>query len=146
MGIAYRLDHALALTVTVFDGKITGDEWRAAIEQMFADPEWPPGRLNLTDLRTADSSNLTPADRSDIYAINAAHAAKLVRMKSAAIGGEHFEETRDFERGGRSSGLRLIAFDDLRPACAWLGIEVEAVRPILDDIRSELRARKPANT
>ena len=139
MGIAYRLDHTLGLTVTVFDGKITGEEWRSAVLQVFADPGWPPGRLNLTDLRTADASLLTVADREQIFEINARYAHKLIGMKSAAIGGALFEEARAFEREDRTSGLRLIAFDDVGPACTWLGVDVNDVRPVLEELRSQLR-------
>ena len=140
MGIAYRLDQTLGLTLTVFDGRITGYEWRTAVREMFADPRWPPGRLNLTDLRTTDSSALTTADRAAIFAINARHAHKLVGMKSAAIGSAHFETSRDFSREDQSSGLRLIPFDDLKPACLWLGLDLETVRSMIDELRSELRA------
>lgn len=140
MGIAYRLDQGLGLTLTVFDGVITGEEWRTKVRALFADPAWPPGRLNLTDLRTADSSLLTAADRNEIYAINAHHANQLVGMKSAAIAGVHFDETREFERGNRPSGIRLIAFDDLGPACAWLGIDAALVGPMITVLRDEMRA------
>jgi hypothetical protein len=139
MGIAYLLDQALGLTVTVFDGQITGDEWLATVRRIFADPDWPPGRLNLTDLRTADTSALTAADRDEIFAINAQHADKLVGMKSAAVGGINFEVSRRFERDDRTSGLRLIAFDDLGPACVWLGVDVVAIRSTIDQLRRQLR-------
>jgi hypothetical protein len=143
MGVGYQLDQQLGLTLTVFDGRVSGDEWRATVRTLFADPGWPPGRLNLTDLRTADSSALTVADRDEIFAINARHADKLVGMKSAAIGGAHFEKARRFGDADQSSGLRLIAFDDLGPACAWLGIELDTVRTSLDQIRRRLREPTP---
>jgi hypothetical protein len=139
MAIAYRLEKDLGLTVTVFDGVITGEEWINSVRGLFADPAWPPGRLNLTDLRTADSHLLTDADRQAIYAINQEHAKQLVGMKSAAIAGMHFDETRDFERGNRSSGLRLIAFDDVGPACAWLGLDPAVVAPMINEMRDQLR-------
>jgi hypothetical protein len=139
MAIAYRLDHTLGLTVTVFDGRVTGDEWRSTVREIFADPCWPPGRLNLTDLRTADASRLTGADRAEIFAINARHADKLVGMKSAAIGGTNFEAARRFEQDDHTSGLRLIAFDDLGPACTWLGVEVDNVRSMIEQLRRQLR-------
>jgi hypothetical protein len=143
MVIAYRLDHTLGLTLTVFDGRITGEDWRATVVNMFSNPKWPPGRLNLTDLRTANASELTVADRAEIFAINALHADKLVGMKSAAIGGANFEAARDFEREDQSSGLRLIPFDDLGPACIWLGINLEVARSMIDDLRRELRDPTP---
>jgi hypothetical protein len=139
MAIGYRLDRRLALTVTVFDGKVTGEEWSAAARAVFADPAWPPGRLNLTDLRTADASALTIADRASIFEINARQAHKLVGMKSAAVGGTHFEAARRFERDDLSSGLRIIPFDMLEPACAWLGIDTDDAAAIINEVRRELR-------
>ena len=139
MGVGYRLDRELALTLTVFDGTVTGDEWRAAVREIFADPSWPPGRLNLTDLRTADLSAVTRSDRAEIYKINALNANKLVGMKSATVGGANFETARAFERDDRSSGLRIIPFDDLGPACAWLGVDERVVAAMIDDLRRHLR-------
>jgi hypothetical protein len=124
MGIAYRL----------------GEEWRSTVLEVFASPEWPPGRLNLTDLRTADFSELTIHDRAQIFEINARHVHKLVGMKSAAIGGANFDAARQFEREDRSSGLRLITFDDVGHACAWLGVDSHVVRPMLEELRSGLRS------
>jgi hypothetical protein len=139
MGVGYRLDHELALTVTVFDGAVTGEEWRATVRALFADPSWPPGRLNLTDLRTADLSAVTGEDRAEIYALNARHAHKLVGMKSATVGGVNFENARKFERDDRSSGLRIIPFDDLGPACTWLGVDTQAIASMIDQLRREMR-------
>ena len=139
MGVAYRLDQTLALTLTVFDGKVAACEWRAAVDEIFADPAWPPGRLNLTDLTTCDASVLTAADRAEILAINRLHADKLVGMKSATVGSANFDAVRKFAREDRSSGLRLIAFDDLMPACNWLGLAVDSVRPMIEQLRRHLR-------
>jgi hypothetical protein len=139
MGVGYLLDHEHALTLTVFDGVVTGDEWRATVRKLFADPSWPPGRLNLTDLRTADLSAVTRADRAEIYRLNALNAHKLVGMKSATVGGANFETARKFERDDRSSGLRIIPFDDLGPACSWLGVDARAVGTMIDDLRRQLR-------
>ena len=136
MGVVYRLDRAFALTLTVFDGIVTGEEWCSTVREIFADTSWPPGRLNLTDLRTADLSGITVADRTEVYAINARHAHNLVGMKSAAVGEANFERARRFERDDRSSGLRIIPFDGLGPACAWLGVDARAVGSMIDELRS----------
>jgi hypothetical protein len=139
MGVGYRLDHELALTLTVFDGAVTGDEWRSTVREIFADASWPPGRLNLTDLRTADLSAVTRSDRAEIYKMNALNANKLVGMKSATVGGANFETARAFERDDRSSGLRIIPFDDLSPACRWLGVDALVIGAMIDDLRRQLR-------
>jgi hypothetical protein len=140
MGVGYLLDHEHGLTLTVFDGVVTGDEWRSTARQIFADPSWPPGRLNVTDLRTADLSAVTRADRDEIYALNAQHAPKLVGMKSATIGGVNFEIAQKFERDDRTSGLRIIPFDDLGRACEWLGVPVPAVAAMIEQVRRQLRS------
>jgi hypothetical protein len=139
MGVGYRLDHELTLTLTVFDRTVTGDEWRATVREIFADASWPPGRLNLTDLRTADLSAVTRSDRAEIYEMNALNAHKLVGMKSATVGGTNFETARKFERDDRSSGLRIIPFDDLGPACSWLGVDARAVGAMITELRRHLR-------
>jgi hypothetical protein len=140
MGVGYKLDPELALTLTVFDGVVTGDAWRTTVREIFADPAWPPGRLNLTDLRTADLSAITAADRDEIHALNAQYANKLVGMKSAAIGGANFETARKFGNDDRLSGLQIIPFDDLERACEWLGVPVPAVAAIIEQVRHRLRA------
>jgi hypothetical protein len=140
MAVGYLLDHDHALTLTVFDGVVTGDEWRSTVHEIFADPSWPPGRLNLTDLRTADLSAVTKADRAEIYALNAQYAPKLVGMKSTAIGGANFDTAQKFERDDRSSGLRIIPFDDLTRACEWLGVPAAPIAALIEQLRRELRA------
>jgi len=53
MGIAYRCDTQLGIMVSVWDGAVTFDELRDCIRRQLADPDWPGGRLALTDARTA---------------------------------------------------------------------------------------------
>jgi len=140
MAVGYQLDAALGLTLTIFDGKITAEEWRSVVGEVFNDPGWPPGPLNLTDLRTADPSALTATDRQEILAINGLHTDKLAGMKSAVIGGPNFDAVREFGRNDTTSGLRLIAFDDLPNACAWLGVDIERVRQMVEQLRRTVRA------
>lgn len=144
MGVAYRLDAALGLTLTVFDGKITGEEWRSVARAIFADPGWPPGLLSLTDLRTADASALSDSDRAEVVAINGSHADQLAAIKNAAIGGRNFEAAQRFERESQLSGLRLIVFDDLPNACVWLGLDANTVREMIEQLRpGQLQNPKP---
>jgi hypothetical protein len=139
MGVAYQLDERLGLTLTVFDGLVSADEWRSVAVEIFTDPDWPPGKLNLTDLRTADTSALTAADRAEIIALNGSHAARLAGMKSAAIGGANFEVANTYEREDQSSGMRIIVFNDLTTACGWLGVSTQTVGPMIEQLRRRLR-------
>ena len=103
-----------------------------------------PGDLSLTDITTADASGVAPAERAEIQSLNAAHAARLSGMRSAAVAGKNFVRAREFEREDRSSGLRIIVFDDLPIACTWLGLDVVAIRPLVAEVRAQ--ARTPSAT
>jgi hypothetical protein len=140
VGIAYRLDKVQGLTTIVWDGTITPGEWRAHLEAIFDDPDWPPGPRNLTDLRSADVSGITPEDEADVLTMYLPHLDKVRGMKSAAIAGDNFDRSRDFENQQEPSGLSLIVFNDLLNACTWLGVDKTIAQSTVAELRSELRA------
>ena len=139
VGISYRLDKAQGLMTFVWDGKVTADDWKAHLTEMFADPDWPAGTRNLTDLRSADVSTITPADRAEIVMMYAPHADKVRGMKSAAVAGDNFDVSRDFETENEPAGLSLIVFNDLLNACTWLGIDKTLAQATVAELRQELR-------
>ena len=139
VSIGYRLDKTQGLMTIVWDGKITAADWRAHLEAMFHDPDWPAGTRNLTDLRSADISVITAADRADVVAMYAPYADKLRGMKSAAVAGDNFDASRDFESQNEPPGLSLIVFNDLLNACTWLGIDKTAAQATVTELRQELR-------
>ena len=129
----------------VWDGTVTVDDWRAHLLEVFADPDWPAGTRNLTDLRSADVSSITPADRLSIVAMYAPYADKVRGMKSAAVAGDNFDVSRDFEDQKEPAGLSLIVFNDLLNACTWLGIDKAAAQATITELRQELRALAGSN-
>jgi hypothetical protein len=141
MGIAYRLDKAQGLMTFVWDGTVTADDWRAHLEAIFNDPDWPAGNRNLTDLRSADISSITAADQADIVTMYAPHADKVRGMKSAAVAGDNFEASTEFGNQGEPSGLSLIVFNDLVTACTWLGVDKSAAQATVTELRQELRTQ-----
>jgi hypothetical protein len=143
VGIAHRLDKDQGLTTIVWDGTVTVDDWRAHLRAIFDDPDWPPGPRNLTDLRSADVSSITDADRADILAMYVPHLDKVHGMKSAAIAGDNFEASRDFENQKEPAGLSLIVFNDLLNACTWLGIDRTIAQSTVTELRHELRELEP---
>ena len=128
----------------VWDGRVTTDDWRAHLEEVFDDPDWPPGTRNLTDLRSADISSITDVDRADVVTMYEPHADKLRGMKSAAVAGDNFDASRDFESQNEPAGLSLIVFNDLLNACTWLGVDKAAAQATITELRQELRAQAAA--
>ena len=141
MGIAYRMDKSQGLMTIVWDGVITADDWRAHLEEMLADPEWPAGPRNLTDLRSADVSSITEADQAEVVSLYAPHLDKLRGMKSAAVAGDNFEPSTAFEANQSPTGLSLIIFNDLLNACTWLGVDKGTAQATITELRNELRSR-----
>jgi hypothetical protein len=141
VGIAYRLDKSQGLMTIVWDGKVTGADWRAHLEAVFDDPDWPIGPRNLTDLRCADISTITETDREEIVAMYAPHLEKLRGMKSAAVAGDNFEPSTEFESHNEPPGLSLIVFNDLLNACTWLGVDKAVAQATITELRLELRGQ-----
>jgi hypothetical protein len=139
VGVSYRIDKSQGLTTVVFDGRVTGSQWRSHLEAIFEDPEWPPGTRNLTDLRSADVSEVTVSDRAEMLAMYGPHLDKVRGMKSAAVAGDNFEASRQFEERKEPAGLSLIVFNDLLNACTWLGIDKTVAQSTVADLRNEIR-------
>lgn len=144
VGIAHRIDKEQGLTTIVWDGTITVEDWRSHLQAIFDDPDWPPGTRNLTDLRSADVSGITDADRADVLTMYVPHLDKVRGMKSAAIAGDNFEASRDFESQKEPAGLSLIVFNDLLNACTWLGIDKTLAQATVTELRHELREPAPS--
>ena len=128
----------------VWDGKVTAADWRGHLEQIFADPDWPAGSRNLTDLRSADVSSITPDERASIVTLYAPYADKVRGMKSAAVAGDNFDVSREFENQNEPAGLSLIVFNDLLNACTWLGIDKNAAQATITELRHGLRGQAAA--
>jgi hypothetical protein len=145
MGIAYRLDKVQGLMTIVWDGEVTADDWRAHLEAVFDDPDWPAGPSNLTDLRSADVSSITAADQADIVTMYAPHVDKVKGMKSAAVAGDNFEASTEFGNQNGPPGLSLIVFNDLVTACTWLGVDKGVAQATVTQLRQALRSEPAAS-
>src|SRR5690242_13736849 len=137
MPIAYRIDKPLALMTTVWDGPISAVDWREHLRATFAEPDWPGVVRNLSDLRSADLSAITEADRVGMVAMYEPHAEHIRGKKSAVVAGGNFDRSREFESHNEPAGLRVIVFNDLFNACTWLGIDFSEANETLDELRRE---------
>jgi hypothetical protein len=137
MGIRYRLDKALGLTLVVWDGVVSGDEAEGHVRSLFDDPEWPPGPLHLLDGTTVASAPTVANTKLVELAVN---AAETRRIRFALVQHMGFDEATYFEREASARGLsQVIVFNDLATACTWLGLDVAAIRTTTADMRREIR-------
>jgi hypothetical protein len=137
MAIAYRLDHALGLTLVVWDGAVSGDDAEDHVRSLFDDDEWPPGRLHLLDATTATQ---VPIVANTKLVDLAANAAQTKRVRFAVVQNMGFEEATYFEREAAARGLsQVIVFNDLVTACTWLGLDGPSIRTTIAEMRRELR-------
>jgi hypothetical protein len=142
VGIAYRNDPGLGLTIVVCDGVITVADWRAHVSRMTSDPEWPVGRLGLTDLSNADTSALTRDDVREVAAAFGRHGPKMAGRRGAIVAGDTAHGSAlTFQQTMGPAGLVIMVFSDLDVACEWLGIAVDDVKTTVDELRREIRSR-----
>ena len=140
MGIAYRFEAQLRCTFIVWDGDVTPQQWRDQVDSIVDDPAFPPGPLVLADLTTAGGAPLiTPDIIKEMAERWRAYAPNLDRMQWALVPNEAWDKMRQFEAEVEGSGVRTMVFNEPWTACSWLGLDVDVVRPILDDIRKQLR-------
>jgi hypothetical protein len=139
MGIAYRCDITKGLTVTVWDGQVTPDDWRALIAAQDADPAWPTPHL-LGVFETAHGfARFDDRVLAEMVETYRARAQRLPVSKSAVVAQRELAGTTDIPRALADANVRVITFADLRPACAWLGVDADDVQRIVDDLRERVR-------
>jgi hypothetical protein len=142
MGIAYRCIRTAGLTVTVWDGPVTPEDWRSLIAAQDDDPEWPTERL-LGVFETARGfrafDDKVVAEMINTYR---PRAERLHGAKSAVVAQQELSGTTDIPRALQGTGVRVIAFGDLRPACMWLDVEFEHTQSVIDQLRTEIRRRE----
>ena len=141
MGIAYRSDRALGLTIVVGDGVVTAEEWRVHVSRMISDPEWPPGRLGLTDLATADTSAITGDDIRGMATAFRSGDSKLSDRKGAIVAGDTaYGNAVTFQLTMGPTGLYIVIFSNIDDACVWLGINTDDVAPTIEELRRDIRS------
>jgi hypothetical protein len=152
MGIAYRSDDAIGLSVSVWDGEITDDQRRRQMEAVASDPNWGAGGLLLTDLTGVSTAQRASATQVLEAAAEFSErlAGQVRNAKWAIVASETFVLAQRFGSYLEEEVRRIIVFNDLDAACAWLGVDSADARAIIGELRADLRsaetaARKPPN-
>ncbi len=141
MGIGYRIDPDLGLTVVVWDGRVTGEDCRRHLITLAEDTRWPPGPRQITDVSSL--RDFVPADPEliDILAegLDVIGDLKLVLVVTA--GGLYPESEARF-KATRDSATMI--FTDLDRASRYLSVDEATVRAMVDEVREELREARRA--
>jgi hypothetical protein len=135
MSIVYRIENGVALVL--WDGLVKADEWLAHVRRLVADPAWPPSRaIHLSDLRSADiDASINNAVLMEAAGLFGSHA-NIRQLRAAIVAGDAYAKARMFEDLiARHRGM-VFAFNSLRPACSWLGIDVNETEQSLEILRT----------
>ena len=147
MGIAYRSDDGLGLTVVVGDGVVTAEDWHAHVSRMTGDPEWPVGRLGLTDLSCADTSALRGDDVREMAGAFVRAGSNMAHWKGAIVAGDMAHRSAvTFQQALGPTGLVIMIFSDMDSACEWLEVGIEDVAPTIEELRHEIRVADLRNS
>ncbi len=134
MTIAHESVPSFGCTFEVWDGDIDEEEVRAHILRLAADPEWPPGALNLVDLSTA--RNISIPD-PQLVALLREGTILETELKTALVVPELLDaDATPYEESAHATGV--TTFRDLPSASAHLGIPPDASRGLIDHLRQSL--------
>lgn len=140
MGITYRLDPRLGCTFVVWDGTVTAEVWRAHFDRIFSDPAFSPGHRYLTDLSTAgEAPSITGEIIEEMGKRFNVEPEAVTLTQLAIIPNGNWEKALQFDHEISVPGLQAMLFNEPSVACMWLGLAVNDVRPILEDLRADLR-------
>jgi hypothetical protein len=132
VAITYRINAALGLTASVWDGSVTGDDARKHLLRLAADSHWPPGPLQLSDLTTLREAAIPDEELVDLLheGTSLYNDMKIVLVLTP-------------EMLYPPKALRNVAtmmFTDLDRASRFLEVDEATVRTMIDEARNELRA------
>ncbi len=147
MGIAYRVDEPAGVSTSVWAGMVTYDQAMQHVAALAATPEWGAGGRILTDLTAvAPTSFPDPEQVSELASRFVDQLDGRSRStKWAVIANEIFSRASQFGEEIGDAARRLIVFFDLASACIWLGVDLDAMRVVIEKLREEARSQRAEN-
>lgn len=140
MGIAYR--HTAFISVDVWSGTIEPRDAAEHVEAIAREPEWGVQGAILTDLTEIDpESRPSPETLQLVAAMFVERMGDRVRdAKWAVVADVTFEDATRFSSYVEATAPRLIVFNEITTACAWLGVDESEVRAIVAELRNSCSA------
>src|SRR5262245_9345353 len=132
VAIGHRAIRELGVEIVVWDGDVGDAEITEFLVALAADPLWPCGRLNLTDLTTA--GRVAALDRDLVADL----IEGLSNIRIAVVAPHGSAGAVQFQRLVAPRGTELSVHADVSRACAWLGVDAAVCEQVLAVIRREL--------
>ena len=134
MGIAYRIEPTLGLTVVVWHGPVTMKDSVDHLVHLAADTRWPPGPLHLTDVRTVTSYEVHDSELTQLLL----EESNLLERENVVIVDAAMLADTTVEDAAASLGLTAKPFGDVAEACAHLHVDTARVESTLAELRAEV--------
>lgn len=142
MPYAYRCDHIAEVTITVASGVITRTDMLEHVRRQVTDPEWPAGRVLLSDYRLIEGLVLTASDFDDAARLYAPKASRIVSMRTLYVASRSFGDDDVVQRMfARRYGTGPALRPDIETACSELGIDPIYAHAVIAQLRDELANR-----
>ena len=139
MPIAYRIDKAAGLTIVVWHGEVTTDDFAAHVSKLTADPDWPPGTRHIGDLTTAIT---IPVVATPVIVEKFRAAQEWPTIRYALVARAGWEQAADFQQAVEAVGAAtFVLFNEVQTACTWLGIDPTLMRAVINELRDQLRTQ-----
>ncbi len=143
VGIAYRVDGPDGVSVSVWTGEVSRDQAMQHVADVAARSDWGAGGRILTDLTGLTSSALPGRDQvaelAEAFVEQLDGRARPARW--ALVANVAFDRASQFREAIDTEVSSLSVFFDLASACIWLGVELDALRPVLESLRVEARSQ-----
>lgn len=128
MGIRYVFKPEVGLVMVLWQGKITLNEWISHLGRFLPEPAQAGTRKHLTDLRFATlEGSFGEPDFSEALSVLGKHRDIFAGRMVAVVTNDEFDRARMFEQMSKPLGANIIVFNDLDPACLWLGVDRKLV-------------------
>jgi hypothetical protein len=141
MGIAHSLLPDLELTIVVWHGDVTAADSVDHLLRLAEEPDWPPGLLHLTDMRTVEQVTLPDPELLELV-FEGSHWRDEDLVKVVIVSPELLQRTT-VQDAATAFGMTATVVADVASACAQLGINPARVESVLDELRSRLGQTSP---
>ena len=128
MGIRYAVLPDLDLTIVRWRGEIRLEQWLEHLARLIADPSYARTRMHVTDIRFASlDPAIGEAEMRRVVDFLRARPALFENRRVAVLAANEFPRARLFEQLAQALKVGIIVFNDLSPACRWLGVDLARV-------------------
>jgi hypothetical protein len=141
MGIGYRINTDLGLTVVVWHGTVTDEDCRRHLITLAEDTRWPPGPRQIADLTTLRNFAMPDPELVEILVegLQVLDDLNLVLVMTP----DDLYPKREARFKAQRTKAKMI-FTDLDRASRFLEVDEATVRAMVDEAREELRDAQPA--